>query len=698
VSASMVARRRGWYRRLSHGRTRLGIGGLILALAVALPPAPASATSPYVAIDLDTLGSSFSTAVAINSVGMVAGTRHTSAPAEHAFFWSAATGMVDLGTLPGHNHSKATAINSSGVVAGYSWHDSDGLTEAFIWSSATGMTGLGTLSGDDASVAWDINDAGQVVGSSSSSSTLAIRAFAWTEASGMSDLGTLGGSDSIALAVNESGQVTGRSRTASGDYHAFFWSQADGMTDLATLGGAYSFAHAINDSGQIVGQSHIASGDMHGFSWTQAGGMIDIGSTALPRDVDNGGRAYGGAPAFYWTQSGGFTSLGSPAGGCCSRIDAANDAGTHAAGTFTTASDEDHALLWTASTGLVDLGTLGGEYSAGRDTNDSGQVVGEASLTSGPVHATMWVAVSGKQISASLPAGGSLSTDTEGDGATPYHPLEASVTTPNAGDVTIETQPAVGAPPSGYLLPEQQVIITAPPATAAGPLILVFRIDASVISGPVSDISIQRNGAAVADCSAADATPDPCVAARTLLADGDGEITVRTSAASTWTFAIPIGPSGIRPNLQDQLDQIDAQIALTMRKQDVNRLQDARGRLADALVAGLWADDSHLDSNKGEKVFQLHKQAVQALLAQARHRRSTVDATVLQAWIDTIVRADRELAVTALAEAIDAGGDARKIAQSTNEIDKGDDAALDKPDQAIEFYRNAWKKALGAMP
>jgi hypothetical protein len=43
------------------------------------------------------------------------------------------------------------------------------------------------------------------------------------------------------------------------------------------------------------------------------------------------------------------------------------------------------------------------------------------------------------------------------------------------------------------------------------------------------------------------------------------------------------------------------------------------------------------------------------------------------------------------------GGNASKISQATSERTKGDqDAAADKPDKAIEHYRNAWKYAIGA--
>jgi probable HAF family extracellular repeat protein len=82
----------------------------------------------------------------------------------------------------------------------------------------------------------------------------------------MADLGTLGGSLSVALGINDSGQVAGWSDTDSVE-HAFLWTESGGMKDLGTLGGGFSGAIGINNSGQVVGESETASGEILACMW-----------------------------------------------------------------------------------------------------------------------------------------------------------------------------------------------------------------------------------------------------------------------------------------------------------------------------------------------------------------------------------------------------------------------------------------------
>jgi len=90
------------------------------------------------------------------------------------------------------------------------------------------------------------------------------------------DLGTLGGQYSYAYAVNNAGQVVGRSGGDIDPDRAFLWEDGE-MIDLGAVPGySESVAIDINDSGQIVGRS-TQSGDGSRATLWQDGQIIDIG-------------------------------------------------------------------------------------------------------------------------------------------------------------------------------------------------------------------------------------------------------------------------------------------------------------------------------------------------------------------------------------------------------------------------------------
>jgi hypothetical protein len=152
-------------------------------------------------------------------------------------------------------------------------------------------------------------------------------------------------------------------------------------------------------------------------------------------------------------------------------------------------------------------------------------------------------------------------TVTTGGVPTATDPVETSVTTPNGGPVTIVEQNVSGTPPPvGYTFVNQQVSISAPSASAAVPLTIVFRLDASRLPGAASttcgvrraQIVVQRNGTPIsAICTGGDAIPDsPCLASITC-DNGDGAlssdvtITVLAAVASVWRFAVPEEPPAL---------------------------------------------------------------------------------------------------------------------------------------------------------
>ena len=148
------------------------------------------------------------------------------APHNRAFLYSSATGMQDLGVLPGTTYSNACAIDNAGEVVGSSYNTTvqagpTGPEEviaqqrAFVYTPATGMYDIGTLPGDTQAAAYGINASGVVVGESVSSSG-AFRAVVYTSAGGMQQLQTLPGTfGSRAWGINSSGQIIGFYETSN---------------------------------------------------------------------------------------------------------------------------------------------------------------------------------------------------------------------------------------------------------------------------------------------------------------------------------------------------------------------------------------------------------------------------------------------------------------------------------------------------
>ena len=144
-------------------------------------------------------------------------------------------------------------------------------------------------------------------------------------------------------------------------------------------------------------------------------------------------------------------------------------------------------------------------------------------------------------VSEPVAAGGTLTSDTEGDGATASDPVETQITSPVAGTVEVTESATVTESSAGYSLLGQQVTIHTPDATAENPLRFVFTLDSTLIPAGEDQNTIQifRNGAQVQNCAdqSGTASPDPCVLSRVLVGD-DIQFTILTSHASEWNFGV----------------------------------------------------------------------------------------------------------------------------------------------------------------
>jgi len=364
----------------------------INAAAAAAPSAEALSSSDsstshhhYKLIDMGTFGgpaSYFSGAGVgarvLNNQGTVAGYADTSTPdfygapncwnadcfMSEAFRWQ--DGVIQkLDALPGQNSSAVTAINGHGWIVGYS---QDGLIDPvngapayvpILWKDDGKMTDLGNLGGYE-SLAVDINNRGQIIGFSTNTIPdpfdpfglpTQLRGFIWQNGV-MFDLGTLGGPDTqIGVRVNERGQTTGSSdinfvpnaTTGLPAADPFLWENGK-MIDLGSFGGTLGFGDMVNNRGQVIGVSDLP-GDttQHAFLW-ENGSLRDLGTLG------------GTYSAPYWL----------------------NEAGDVVGGATTQGDLNYFAFLWKNGK-MNNLGALDGDpCSQGNAVNETGQIVGES--------------------------------------------------------------------------------------------------------------------------------------------------------------------------------------------------------------------------------------------------------------------------------------------------------------------------------
>ena len=140
------------------------------------------------------------------------------------------------------------AMNDHGQVVGLI-QPSDATPHLFLWDRESGVRDLQPVY----DVRCDINNRGQIAGTLRAPDCK-LKAFVREPDGTIKMLGSFSGGHSEARAINNRGQVVGRSFVAiPGVYHAFTWDRTNGMRDLGAAGYTASGATAISDTGQVFG-------------------------------------------------------------------------------------------------------------------------------------------------------------------------------------------------------------------------------------------------------------------------------------------------------------------------------------------------------------------------------------------------------------------------------------------------------------
>jgi len=218
----------------------------------------------------------------------------------------------------------------------------------------------------------------------------------------VTNIGTLGGNDSVALSINDLGEVVGYSKTADGEVHAFRYFR-DAIFDLSTLGGKESYAYVITNSGILLGDSKTSDGILRPFIGAPNSPLFNLGGDphlfSSARGANNVGQVVGfklvtdehgqfHKRAYLYTTNR-TIDLGT-FGGKQSDAIAINDAGEVVGHLYTEYHDgQQRAVLYHAGK-VVEIGTFGGNVSIGVAINTAGQVVGYAALSGGDQRAFLF--------------------------------------------------------------------------------------------------------------------------------------------------------------------------------------------------------------------------------------------------------------------------------------------------------------------
>lgn len=243
-------------------RTNLGIRVAIFSFLLCLNAHSTWAFVPlpqYQLVVLSPLpGDIASQAEDMNQFGMTVGISSVSSTSPKPVIWDGSN-VQEVGSIVGY----AVAVNDTGHVAG---HLAQFPSEPFYWDGSNlhmvQSSVLSQLGG--ANYVMDFSNDDQIVGFNDRAATPYRSAYLWENGATIL-LGTLGGPNSVALTINNRGQVGGWAETPNQNARAYIWSD-DNHNSISDPGemrqlpdvGLSSAVNCINDNGHAAGWINVA--------------------------------------------------------------------------------------------------------------------------------------------------------------------------------------------------------------------------------------------------------------------------------------------------------------------------------------------------------------------------------------------------------------------------------------------------------
>lgn len=379
---------------------------------------------------------------------------HTHPSGPHAFHWTAGTGMVDLGTLPGHTQSGASLISADGTtIAGVSLGGTAGTSiHGVVWTAGGGMIDLGALySPPFTTIPMAISSDGSVV-----MGWGGLAFFRWTAGGGIVNISTITGNSGIdgsrpVAGMSADGSVINESyETVEGGANVVYASAWTSGTNERSIDSNVpsSFQDTSNQlsaNGSIgFGVSKIITGHpgpgpaANLIGWTGLPNLpvqtvignplsSTLEATIFPYGISSDGSvvecdvgAPGGVTNVYvWTAATGFVNVGNfggtgntlSYGGATNFVpvylrSSVSSDGSTVVGESTSPGGSP-AFAWTRSRGIFGIGNLGntgGDGIANGVSSDGSAIVGSAHIADNVhIHAFRWTAAGGMVDLGTLP-------------------------------------------------------------------------------------------------------------------------------------------------------------------------------------------------------------------------------------------------------------------------------------------------------